>query len=223
MLWKAHIKIGDKELQYYYRPFSLDTYIKKEIFYDNAYKVLKDVYENSRVLDVGSHIGLFALLASRFTDKIITFEPDERNRQIMLLNIAKNGLSEDILSLPFAINGTQSPTTIMHFYNNTGNNTCIPYPFNCSKQVKVVNADINIYLPCDILKLDIEGSEYDVIDSIKDLSQIGKALTIEIHYHIPEWKSRLHNMIKKLTESRFKVEWVKKYSYNGHIYAERTN
>lgn len=219
MLWKAHRKVNNKKLEFYYRPISLDSFIMKEIFDDNAYKVYKEDYENAKVLDIGAHIGLFSLLASCFTSDVIAFEPDIRNRILFDLNNKIPFVNS--FCCPFAIDGTQNPETKITFYRNSGNNSCIPYPHNGNIVKTVPNVDINIYLPCDIIKMDIEGAEYDVIDSIQNLSQVRKILTFEIHYHVPEWQSRLHNIIKRLTDNGFKVEWTKKYSYNGHIFARR--
>jgi FkbM family methyltransferase len=225
MLWKAHREINGHKIEFYYRPFSLDEFIMKEIFNDNAYKVKKEIYQNGKIIDLGAHIGLFSLLANCYAEEVISFEPDYRNIRLYRLNEAINGITEEELPklslLRYALDGSQSPTTSMYFYPNTGNNTCIPFPFNGKEVKEIPNADINSFLPCDVLKMDIEGSEYDVFKSIQNLNDIHKAFTIEIHYHVPNWKDKLNYMIQTLTSNGFKVEFVKKYSYNGHIYAER--
>lgn len=223
ILWKAHREINGHKIEFYYRPISLDEFIMKEIFEDNAYKIKKELYLNARVLDLGGHIGLYSLYAHCFTDDITSFEPDERNLKYFNLNLTQNKIIGDISIIPFVIDGTQAREAKLYLYPNTGNNTTIPFPFNGKETKMIPNLDINSYLPCDILKIDIEGAEYDVFKSIQRLDEIHKAITIEVHYHVPDWKNKLNYMVKELISNHFKIEYVNKFSYNGHIYAERTN
>ena len=222
LLWKAHREINGKKLQFFYRPISLDNFIMHEVFNDNLYKVYKTLYENAEVIDVGGHIGLYTLLSSIFTKQIKVFEPDERNLMLLELNLTYNNLQFDISRIASAIDGTQSPTTKLYLYGNTGNSTTIKFPFNSPKEITVMNSDINEFLPCDVLKLDIEGSEYNVLDSIQNLSQIRKAITFEVHYHVENYQKRLSDIVKRLTDNGFRIEYTSKTTYNGHIFALRT-
>ena len=67
----------------------------------------------------------------------------------------------------------------------------------------------------DLLKVDVEGAEYDIFENVDDsiLAKIGQ-ITIEFHDFVdPSYRSRNQNIIDKLTKHGFKHTAYKSISY----------
>ena len=64
-----------------------------------------DIHDNDVVIDVGAHIGLFALFASQFCKqgKIFCFEPIKENYELLVENISSNKIKKsnkiDVISI----------------------------------------------------------------------------------------------------------------------------
>lgn len=60
----------------------------------------------------------------------------------------------------------------------------------------------------DLLKMDIEGAEYEVIDSLKDLPKLPKQLLVEFHHHFKAISiERTQSALKTLSELGYGVFW----------------
>ena len=74
---------------------------------------------------------------------------------------------------------------------------------------------------CDLMKIDCEGAEYEIIDSIpeKYFSRINKMI---IEYHLADKRPELYqNLLKKLEIMLFKIKTKKISEGIGMIYATR--
>jgi FkbM family methyltransferase len=210
ILKRTSVVVNGKEIFYYYRPFSFDSYIAKEIFELEYYKPLT-LEQDDGVIDIGSHIGLFTLYCDAFNAHVFGFEPEKTNHAISELNLDLNDSSSLMLNTAAELYSGKR-----EFYpsTNSGNGTVIPFNKN-QKSITVPCSDIRTFLPCDILKIDAEGIEYDILEGI-DLNSIKKEIIIEFHYHVCDWEMRLRDISSNLRDLGFTLVFSKDFSYNGY-------
>lgn len=178
----------------------------RNIYNNNFFKV----NENDFVIDIGFNYGLFSLDSLKYNPKkIIGFEPNPN-----LVKTFKNFYNGDIIELyQKAVSNYNGTTT---FYENscTGMSTLssdlINIPNSVSYQVDIINfndfineKNINII---DYLKVDCEGSEYEIFQSIPNnfLSQNIKKIVIEFHHLITD--DKVQTLLNKLKNCGFNLE-----------------
>jgi FkbM family methyltransferase len=137
-------------------------------------------------VDIGANVGLFALyLKSIRPDTTIhCFEPVEHVFELLEKNVAP---LPDVFCHPFGLGDKDAVVPVMLHPENTGENSIKYTPLHSSQSVDVniVAADeafFRIGLEyIDILKIDTEGCEVEILNSLKSrLAYVGLIL---IEYH----------------------------------------
>ncbi len=194
-------------------------WVVKEYDYPNF-----EIKENDTIIDIGGHIGLFALYCNQLTKtgKIFSFEPIKENYDMFLENIKINTL-ENIIPHNLAVTKTEGNIPI--YLNNDESGHSI-----FEKNTKVVNVestslkkifDVNNIKRCDLLKLDCEGSEYEIIESLPE-EYFKKIDKIIIEYHFAEkYPILFKNLIKKLESVSFTAKIDRTDENMGLIFAEK--
>ena len=181
-----------------------------------------EIKDTDTIIDVGGHIGLFMLFCEQFCHKgkIYCFEPASDNYKIFLDNTKMNNFKN---VFPFNIAVSKQDGKIPLYLNDDTSGHSIFLKNSNSIQVDSITLqkifDLNNIEKCNLLKLDCEGSEYEIIDSLPEsyFSMIDKMI---IEYHFAEkYPKLLTNLIKKLERTSFSVD-VKKLSGDmGLIFA----
>ena len=187
------------------------------------YEVLGfEIKENDTVIDVGGHIGLFMLFCEQFCrkGKIYCFEPVLDNYRIFLDNVKLNNL-ENVFSFNTAV--SKQDGNIPLYLNDDASGHSVFLKSSNSIQVESITLqkifDLNNIKKCNLLKLDCEGSEYEIINSLPDsyFSMIDKMI---IEYHFAEkYPKLLTDLIKKLEFTSFSVNVKKLSDDTGLIFA----
>ena len=113
-------------------------------------------------LDIGANIGYYSLLAASIVQssgKVIAFEPNQKNQQLMYSSIVENNFS-NITLYPFAVSNSQKILRLM----TSGSNGWL---VNLSKdsaeyqlvQSVVIDEILETEKQIDFIKIDIEGHE----------------------------------------------------------------
>ena len=160
------------------------------------------------IIDVGAHIGLFALFASQFckNGKIFCYEPIKENYKILIENIEMNQI-QNIFPNNLAVTKETSRVKIFLNDDQSGHSMFIQnknFVEVDSKSLSDIFIDNGIK-ECDFLKLDCEGAEYEIIESLpSDLfTKINKTA---IEYHMVDTKPELlEQLINKLKQFSFSV------------------
>lgn len=181
-----------------------------------------EINDGDIVIDIGAHIGLFALFAAQFNKKgkIFCFEPVIENYNLLLSNLELNNTRN---IHPFNIAVTNKTSLVTIYLNEDDAAHSMIIPTSRSTQVKTTTlqkifSDNNIER-CDFLKLDCEGSEYDIINSMSN-EHFKKIKKIAMEYHIVDNNSKLLlDLINKLNNYYYKII-TKSFSDNmGFLYA----
>ena len=182
-----------------------------------------NIETNDIIIDVGAHIGLFALYASQFckNGKIICYEPIKENYDLLLENIKQNKIS-NIIPYNSAVSSKSSTVKIYLNEDESGHSMFLE-----NKNFVTVNSislsDIfkeNNIATCDFLKLDCEGAEYEIIDSLREdfFQKIKKTI---IEYHRADTNPELlENLTQQLESHNFRIKIKKLFSDIGFLFAK---
>jgi len=162
-----------------------------------------EINKNDVVIDIGGHIGLFSIYASQFcTDgKIFCYEPIKENFDLLTKNIELNRLQN---VYPFNTEVSKSVDDITIYLNDdeAGHSMFLEnanYRKAKSTTLAKIFSDNNID-KCNFLKLDCEGAEYEIIDSLThDITKKIEKISLEYHHADtePSLLIDLKNKLKK--------------------------
>ena len=176
------------------------------------------------VIDVGAHIGLFSLYASQncTKGKIFAFEPIKENYEILESNKKLNDFS-NIQSENCAISNVTSKITLYQSNDESGHSKFI----QTNNPVEVASKSLNDFFKenrlesVNLLKLDCEGSEYEIIDSLEDkYFEMTEKMIIE--YHLADSNPELLEKLKnKLKYHSYKISIEPLFKDIGFLYAKK--
>ena len=183
-----------------------------------------DINDSDIVIDIGAHIGLFALFASQFCKqgKIYCFEPIKENYELLVENINSNKI-KNIIPFNFAVSKESDSVKIFLNDDYSGHSMFLEtnnFVIVKSKSLLDIFSENNIQ-ECNFLKLDCEGAEYDIINSLPSdfLNKIKKSV---IEYHLADTHPKLlEQLIKKLRKCSFIVNTRPLFSDIGFLFANK--
>lgn len=167
----------------YYRENTTDEKVIKEILINKAYKKKKiefDVEPDDIWLDGGSQIGVFAEYAAiNGCKKIYCYEPENSNFDLLEKNSnwLKTNYDIEIILNKYAITNKEgvnylhiAPNTWRHAINTHYKKELKRQKINCASFDSILNK----YKDINAIKLDIEGSELDILHEEHDYTNIKK-------------------------------------------------
>ncbi|MFJ8232909.1 FkbM family methyltransferase [Streptomyces sp. NPDC094448] len=141
------------------------------------------------LLDVGANIGT---VTHRFLtagiSRVIAFEPEAQNHRLLLLNTGRFG--DRAVLRPEAIAATAGPRRLWtHNGRNHGLHSLVAHPRRrCMVVPAVPLAEVlDEYRPT-LLKIDIEGGEYELLPDLRQLPSQVRAVAIELHLWQDGWR-----------------------------------
>jgi FkbM family methyltransferase len=179
----------------------------EEIFLKEIYKT-RFKTETPFILDCGANIGLSVLYFKTINPhaKIIAFEPDEINYNLLTSNITSMNL-KDIEVKKEAV--WKENTTIQFIEEGnvssrieTGKSSNAAASI-AKKKVKATRLRDYLITKVDFLKIDIEGAEYEVVNDIQDKLFLVDNLFIEYHGLFEE-NYKLESILEILSKNNFK-------------------
>jgi len=177
-------------VEYKVRGKTTDRNVINEIWIHNSYTPERfKINQNDLVIDVGAHIGVFSIFASKKANngKIYAFEPSPENYSLLKENIELNK-SHNITLIPKALS---DKTGIKDFFisedDNKGNSSFYSKP-KSSEKISVNTTSFSDFIKkhkikeIDFMKIDCEGGEYDIFfNSPKSIIKKIKKISMEYH------------------------------------------
>lgn len=134
-----------------------DHLVVREVFKQNNYEFDPSQVKVGLVIDLGANIGAFSCLVGRYV-KVLAYEPESHNFELLLKNIAQNPV--DVEPHQLAV-GYEGFSTI----NDLQACSQLGKPGE-SVRVVSINSILDPLDAVDILKIDVEGSEYEIFEDI---------------------------------------------------------
>ena len=174
--------------------------------------VKSNVKKNDIVVDVGANIGYYTLLMAKIGAIVNSYEPALNNFKLLQKNVQQNNFSQNITLHNKAVSNFIGTSKLYLQKNNTGGHQLGFDPFQTDNSIEVPVTKINLD-KIDFAKIDVEGSELNVLKGMKVLP---KKLLIEFS------PQKLQNIGTKLDDFFKFIEKfsVKEVSKNGLIEAD---
>jgi FkbM family methyltransferase len=211
---KIKIRVKSSDLMAFTHVWLIEEYSGKNFSFNNS----------DTIIDVGSHIGLFALFASQFCKqgKIICYEPIKENYQMLLSNLELNHLS-NVVCYNKAVSKSNSKIRIYLNSDESGHSMFEPqenFVDIDSISLQQIMDDHNLD-SIDFLKLDCEGAEYEIIENFPK-SRFPQIKKMIIEYHLADKKPQLlKNLLNILKSNSFEVSKKSLFSDIGFLYVEK--
>lgn len=153
-------------------------------FYEDAMLLdsLQRLTEPGAVVDVGAHIGNHSIFYAAIGRRpVVAIEPHPENHARLLRNVALNGLQDRIQCLPQAAGAAHGKgRMILHDIHNSGK--AVLATEGSARDVDIIPLDdVAFPQPPALIKIDVEGMEYDVLQGAsRILQEYAPLLYIEI-------------------------------------------
>jgi FkbM family methyltransferase len=154
----------------------------------------------STVLDAGAYVGLYSLKASRYAKRVVSLEPSEQNYEYLESNIMLNGV-DNVEPRKVALSSTAGFSR----FSQTGTTSTLTELGQQVVKTTTLDELIESVGHVDLMKLDIEGSEYEVFAACKSALKEVSRITAEIHIYNDVHKLGLRRLVATLGKNGFEV------------------
>lgn len=195
--------------------------------------ILNRVGEKDVFYDIGANIGIYSCIISQALTEgtVIAFEPHPRNVERLTENIKLN--NKEIRVMEYALSKSSGTAELSldsdskyrsgggkHSLNKENDSETIEVQKRCGNQII---AEKSIPDPT-VVKIDVEGAEYDVISGIRNYLESDECRLIfcEIHNKkINEFGHEAQDVINLLSDLGFNTEKISQRSTQSFIIGEK--
>lgn len=196
---KLLLNLNTPELQdHFNNPLNYTNAILEQFNNRNYYKQFID--ENDKIiLDLGANVGLFALYATPFAERIVCLEPTPSHYN--LLSQLTAGFS-NIETMQCAVSPVDGPITFYTEPSNTTMNSLVPRAGHAivveGLTLSTIKRRANLS-HIDFIKMDIEGSEDLVLndDGINFITNNIPKILIEFHHNVSDQVGKFTRIFKE--------------------------
>jgi len=184
----------------------------REIFFKREYQ-FEEKIDSPVILDCGANIGMATLFFKRLypNARVSCFEADPTTAGVLQKNVEQNHLDHvTVYNLLLGNKEGDCP-----FYTGSGQPGMLSMSANPDRvsnhrEIIVKAGKLSQYIdsPVDLLKLDVEGAEWEVMDDLKSSGKISqiRRMVIEYHHRIGGQASRLSKFLLLLEEEGFEYQ-----------------
>lgn len=207
---EGEIILFNNKFYYHYGLAFYDTY--REVFEKNIYE-FKTNSTKPIIIDCGANMGLSVLYFSKKYPKaeIITFEPDEN----VLPFLEKNLQSQNLNNVKLNKKAVWTEEAELKFYTDNGLGGRIEKEYMNQTPKIIKSLRLRDFLqsvtPIDMLKIDIEGSEYKVIQDCEDVLFNVNHIFIEYH-SICDEEQHLEDILNIVKRQGFRYHLKESFS-----------
>ena len=190
------------------RKDTMDLFTCKEVLKKQEYKKLQFTGEDV-VLDLGMNIGIFSIYAlNKGAKKVYSYEPNKDNFQLAQENLKLNNIKDRRYTLTNkAVVGNSDKKR--YFYENLATNKGAHSLIKVRGRNNIVVGCVNINevvkkISPTIIKMDIEGAEYECLKELKIWKGVNQ-LILEFHHKVLKDTDThtKYNEILRLLKSKF--------------------
>lgn len=212
--YKIKLRVRSTDLQAFFNVWIIQEYNRPDY----------QISENDIIIDIGAHIGLFTLYVSQYCKKgkIFSFEPVEENYELLLENIQLNKI-ENVVAIKKAVSGGEKSIKIYLNEDQAAHSTYSHRDsFIETESISLKEIiDHNSIQKCNFLKIDCEGAEYDILESVPD-EYFKIIMKIGMEYHFSDTKSNLLRELKeRLQNMNYKIQENPLLNGLGLLFAKR--
>lgn len=182
----------------------LDAVMIKEIIIDDDYQISAIRQPMKTIIDIGAGLGEFAItVAKKFPQaEIIAFEPNPDQFKLLKENIFLNKV-KNVKIFNLAIGTKKSYNLYLSAFNV---HSSIFKNKRSNMKIKVIGKKLNEFIrsPIDLLKIDCEGAEIDILESISK-NKMGLIKRIIIEYHNNIIKNEDKKILAILNNWQYKI------------------
>jgi FkbM family methyltransferase len=195
-----------QQANFYIRPGSTDLSIIEDVRIRNFYldKGFGVFNAGDIVIDIGGHIGAFAIECAIRGASVKVYEPGSQNFQVLKANIKVNNFEDKITAYNIAVSDKAGNSKLYIDSQNAGSHSllkkCVDHESGQFIEVKTIAVSDVLKDGCKLLKLDCEGSEYKILIGA-DLSKVEK-IVAELHI-----KEKNEELVNYLQAQGFDVVW----------------
>ncbi len=195
-------------------------YMHDEIFTREVYRFISS-RPNPFIIDCGANIGLATIYFKRLYPeaKVVAFEPDPAIFSTLQENLESANVSRGVSCVQACVTSTPGEVT---FYSDHADGGSLIAASSNKKPITVKAVSLAEYLTekVDFLKIDIEGAEYDVLNSVKD--KLGGVENIFVEYHsFSKDRQTLAEILTILSEANFRYYLEPGGSHSKNPFLER--
>jgi FkbM family methyltransferase len=172
-------------------------YEYRDIFEKGIYK-FKTANKKPKIIDAGGYIGMATLYFKLLYPKaeIKVFEPDHFTFSFLKENIENNKI-KNVTLYDF---GLGKKDGIVSFYPDGGDGASSKIR-NGEKKVNIKIKKLSDYIssPVDLLKINIEGAEYEVLQDIENKLKFVDQIILEYHcfYELPQTLGKILDILDR--------------------------
>lgn len=126
--------------------------------------ILKYIPQKNTFVDVGANIGIWSMAMRSHFKNVVSFEPSTLNRECLELNLGKDS---DIR--PYAVGNEPGKANFRDAKNNCGDSKIVFEERSNMYEVEVVRLDDQNITNCSLIKIDVQGYEWPVIQGAQHL------------------------------------------------------
>jgi FkbM family methyltransferase len=190
-----------------------DKYIIEQT--PKEYRCIANSLPGSKVLDIGAHIGCFSLMALQLgASQVVSVEPVPVSAMHLRRNLASAREKSIAIVIEAAVVGGDEETVTLRWLNTTWRSQPPKdqrtewrgrkYQFATARTVRFVDL-LEVYKP-NVIKLDCEGAEYDILQSVDAMPDSVHTFTAEWHSFTPDAPERYQDCINRLFSWGFKPD-----------------
>jgi FkbM family methyltransferase len=187
---------------------SSDMLALREVILRNRYPLARPQY--GLVVDIGAHVGLFTARICARASRVVAFEPTQRNFKLLQTYCRSPRQNLEVHRLAITSDGRVVKIRI-HPYN-TGQHSLFEHSVTAAEVEEVASiasTDLLRFLGAscvDLLKIDVEGAEYEICDAAAVLLSATREIIIEAN-RLDEERApaRVHSMLE---DAGFRVSRV---------------
>lgn len=157
-------------------PFGLHGFSDRSIYEPEVRQAIREILaEGGIAVDVGANIGYHTVLMSSLADQVIAVEPDPTNLELLKYNLERNAC-KNVSIIPCAVSDISKNCKLYLNSEDTASHSIVEQHDVCI-DVRAVRLDEILPIgPIRLIKMDIEGGEYDAIlglgDRLNDIDNI---------------------------------------------------